>query len=65
MRVKTVSGAVGALYLRLTATVLTRNEGRPPMPTERGKKPFVSRPCESVDATSPREFTAGAKVSTP
>ena len=28
-------------------------------------KPFVKRPPESVDATSPREFTAGANASTP
>jgi len=32
---------------------------------ERGKKPFVNLPPESVDATSPREFTAVAKGSTP
>ena len=35
------------------------------MYTVRGKNPFVNRPPESMDATSPREFTAGAKVSTP
>ena len=62
---KIVSGADGGAYFRSTATVLTRNEGRPPMPTECGRKPFVKSPRESVDATSPRELTAGANVSTP
>ena len=52
-------------YLKSTATVLTRNDGRPPIPTDRGRNPLTKRPPGSVDATSPREFTAGANVSTP
>jgi hypothetical protein len=41
------------------------SEGRPPSPSERGRKPLVKRPPLSIEATSPREFTAGAKGSTP
>ena len=42
--------------------MLSRNDGRPPIPAERGRKPFTTRPGPgSVDAASPREFTAGAK----
>ena len=65
-RENTVSGAPGAVYFRSTFSVLSRNDGRPPMPADRGRKPFTTRPGPgSVDAASPREFTAGAKASTP
>ena len=64
-REKTISGAEAGAYLRSTSSVLSRNDAFPPIPTERGRNPFTNRPFELVDATSPREFTAGAKVSTP
>jgi hypothetical protein len=65
-REKIVSGDPGAAYFRSTSSVLSRNDGRLPIPADRGRKPFTVRPGPgSVDAASPREFTAGANPSTP
>ena len=65
-RENTVSGAAGTAYFRSTSRVLSRNDGRPPIPTERGRNPFTVRPGPgSVDAASPRALTAGANGSTP
>jgi len=63
-REKISSGAPGVVYLKSKLTVLIRNDGRPPIPTDRGKNPLVSRPPGSFEATSPRELTAGANGST-
>ena len=42
-----------------------RKDGFPPIPAERGKNPAMLVPGgAAIDAASPREFTAGAKVST-
>src|SRR5471030_1867671 len=61
-RLKSRMGATEGTYFRSTSKVLSMNDGWPPMPIERGRKPLTKRVVE-VEATSPREFTAVAKGS--
>ena len=65
-REKNITGAPGTAYLMSTSSVFSKNDGRPPIPAVRGRNPLTVRPGPgSIDAASPREFTAGAKPSTP
>ncbi len=57
-RTNTITGICGGANRTSSDAVFNMNDGRPSMPMLRGRNPFVKRPPLSVDATSPREFTA-------
>jgi hypothetical protein len=63
-RTKTSTGSPEGETWRSRLATLRRNVPFPPEPTVVGRNPFTNLPPESIEATSPREFTAGANGST-